>query len=159
MERERGAAPPHEPQTGRPGLEWALVVVAVAGAMLWVLALIGILLAVVVPNLGGFFGRGKDRAYDADRRLIQAAVDVYYTDFARRPGVRRYPTAGGYGAESASANAYVNFTHLVGETYLRNVPDSASSHNPGGSRRGTYSWWVQLSGVVTSTPTHNGRYP
>ena len=126
--------------------------------MLIVLALIGILLAVVVPNLGGFFGRGKDRAYDADRRLVQAAVDGYYTDFAKRPGTRKYPTANGNGAASATTNGYINFTHLVSESYLRNVPDSAGSDNPGGSN-GTYSWWVQLSGVVTSTPTYNGSYP
>ena len=126
--------------------------------MLIVLALIGILLAVVVPNLGGFFGRGKDRAYEADRRLIQGAVDGYYTDFARRPRTGKYPTAKGNGAASATTNGYINFTHLVSEQYLRNVPDSASSDNPGGSA-GTYSWWVQLSGVLTSTPIYNGSYP
>ncbi len=126
--------------------------------MLIVLALIGILLAVVVPNLGGFFGRGKDRAYDADRALMQSAVDAYYTDFTRRPGSRKYPTANGAGAASATTNAYINFNHLVSESYLRNVPDSASADNPGGST-GTYSWWVQASGIITSSPVYNGSYP
>ncbi len=126
--------------------------------MLIVLALIGILLAVVVPNLGGFFGRGKDRAYEADRHLVQSAVDAYYTDFTRRPGSRKYPTANGAGTASASTNAYINFTHLVSESYLRNVPDSASADNPGGST-GTYSWWVQASGIISSSPVYNGSYP
>jgi prepilin-type N-terminal cleavage/methylation domain-containing protein len=126
--------------------------------ILIVLAVLGILMAVVVPNLTGFLGRGKDRAYESDRRVLQAAVDAYYTDTLARPGTPKYPTGNGTGG-AAGTNTYINMTQLVQGKYLRDVPQSASSDNPGGSG-GSYSWYVDSNGLVQSVPTYvSGVYP
>lgn len=58
-----------------------------------VLAVLGILAAVVVPNVSGFVGRGKERGWEADRGLLQAAVDSYRTDISARSG-NPWPTLG-----------------------------------------------------------------
>ncbi len=59
-----------------------------------VLAVMGILAAVVIPNVTGFLSQGKSRGWDADRGLLQAAVDSYRTDIGRRSG-NPWPTLGG----------------------------------------------------------------
>jgi len=59
-----------------------------------ILAVLGILAAVVVPNVQGFLGKGKERAWSADRDMLQAAVDSYRTDIAQRAG-NPWPTLGG----------------------------------------------------------------
>ena len=127
--------------------------------ILIVLAVLGILAGVVVPNLTGFLGRGKDRSYTADQNVLQAAVNAYYTDTLARPGTGvKYPTVDGSGG-AAGANTYVNMTHLVSGNYLTGVPTSASTDNPGGST-GSYSWYVDANGLVQSSPTYvTGTYP
>ncbi|MDP2662773.1 MAG: type II secretion system protein [Dehalococcoidia bacterium] len=125
--------------------------------ILIVLAVLGILAAVVAPNLTGFLGRGKDQAYVADQGVLQAAVNSYYTDTLAARG-SKYPTVNGT-AGAAGANTYINMTHLVSGNYLTGVPLSASGNNPGGSS-GSYSWYVFSTGVVTSTPVYvSGVYP
>ncbi|MBI2848986.1 MAG: prepilin-type N-terminal cleavage/methylation domain-containing protein [Chloroflexi bacterium] len=127
--------------------------------ILIVLAVLGILMAVVVPNLTGFLGRGKDRSYQTDQRQLQAAVDAYYTDTKARPGTPKYPTGAGGTSGSAGTTTYINMTHLVSEKYMRDVPQSSSSDNPGGSG-GTYSWYVDADGIIRSVPTFiSGKYP
>ncbi len=121
--------------------------------MIIVIALIGILLALAAFNLTGFFGQGKQTALDTDRHLVQAAVDAYYSDVPRR--TPRYPTANGRGALGPTTNAYVNFLHLVAESYLRGVPESASTDNPGGGA-GAYSYWVDEQGKVRIAPPETG---
>ncbi len=127
--------------------------------ILIVLAVLGILAAVVVPNLTGFLGRGKDRSYTADQNTLQSAVNAYYTDTLARPGKgAKYPTVNGSGG-TAGSNTYVNMTHLVSGNYLTSVPTSSSTDNPGGSA-GTYSWYVDANGLVQSSPTYvSGVYP
>jgi prepilin-type N-terminal cleavage/methylation domain-containing protein len=58
-----------------------------------VLAVMGVLAAVVIPNVSGFLGRGKERSWDADRNILQAAVDSYRTDISKRSG-NPWPTLG-----------------------------------------------------------------
>lgn len=58
-----------------------------------VLAVLAVLAAVAIPNVAGFLGRGKERAWDADRNLIQAAVDAHRTDVGKRAG-NPWPTLG-----------------------------------------------------------------
>lgn len=126
--------------------------------ILIVLAVLGILAAVVVPNMTGFLGRGKDRSYEADQRVVQTAVDAYYTDTLTRPGSPKYPTGNGTSG-SASTSTYINMTHLVSGNYLKNVPQSASADNPGASG-GSYSWYIDANGLVQSSPTYvAGVYP
>lgn len=59
-----------------------------------VLAVLAVLAAVVIPNVTGFLGRGKARGWDADRGILQAAVDSYRTDIGKRAG-NPWPTLGG----------------------------------------------------------------
>ena len=129
--------------------------------ILIVLGLLGVLMAVVVPNLTGFLVRGQSQAYDQDRQTIQVAVDAYYTDISR--GSRKYPTLDGTSAPLAAtfpyANVYyIDMSRLISEGYLREAPQSSRSTsqtplcggNPGG-RSGSYIWFVDSRGVVTST--------
>ncbi len=51
-----------------------------------VLAVLAILAAIVVPNVGGYLSRAKDRSWDADRNILQAGVDGYRTDIKQRVG-------------------------------------------------------------------------
>lgn len=126
--------------------------------ILIVLAVLGILAAVVVPNMTGFLGRGKDRSYEADQRIVQTAVDAYYTDTLTRPGSPKYPTGNGTSG-GVSTNTYINLTHLVSGKYLRDAPQSASANN-GASGTGSYSWYVDADGLVKSSPTYvAGVYP
>jgi len=127
--------------------------------ILIVLAVLGILAAVVVPNMTGFLGRGKDRSYEADMRTLQASVDSYYTDTLTRKGSPKYPTGNGTSSDTAAANVYINLSHLVSGNYLRDVPQSASADNTGGSG-GSYSWYIDSKGIVKSVPTYvAGVYP
>ncbi len=126
--------------------------------ILIVLSVLGVLAAIVMPNMTGFLGRGKDRSYEADRRVLQASVDSYYTDTLSRKGTPKFPTVNGT-AGNAGTNTYVNLTHLVSGNYLREVPQSASSDNPGASG-GSYSWYVDANAVVQSVPAYvTGVYP
>ncbi|MBI2304223.1 MAG: type II secretion system protein [Chloroflexi bacterium] len=122
--------------------------------ILIVLALLGILVAIVVPNVTGFLGRGKDRAYESDRRVIQGAVDAYYTD-TKRATKRVYPTGTGISSDTPSTTVYINMDHLISEGYLNKVPESGSSSNCSGCT-GFYSWFVDAKGRVTSD-SNSGR--
>ena len=42
-----------------------------------VIAILGILIAIAVPTIRGFLESSKEQAYEADRRVIQLAVDAY----------------------------------------------------------------------------------
>ena len=115
--------------------------------LLVVLAILAILIAIVVPNLTGFLGRGKRQSYYADRDIVQAAADAYYTDTAAGTQ-NKWPTSDGNPGT-------IVFSYLTDANLLREKPTSAS--NQGGS--GTYSWGISATGLVTSTPAYNGKYP
>lgn len=126
--------------------------------ILIVVAVMGILAAVVVPNMTDLLGRGKDRAYETDRRTLQAAVDSYYTDTLARPGRPKFPTGNGTGG-AVSTTTYINISHLVSGKYLREATQSAGSDNGAGGS-GSYSWYVDADGLVQSSPTFvSGVYP
>ncbi|MBI2304224.1 MAG: prepilin-type N-terminal cleavage/methylation domain-containing protein [Chloroflexi bacterium] len=116
--------------------------------ILIVLALLGILVAIVVPSVTGFLGRGKSQAWESDRRTVQASVDAYYTD-TKRATKRVYPTLNGTSSDTAAANVYINMTHLMNEGYLNKLPESASTENCSGCT-GYYSWFVDTKGRVTT---------
>ena len=48
--------------------------------LLIVVALIGVLAAVVVPNVGRFIGRGEEEAAISELRMVQAAMDAAMVD-------------------------------------------------------------------------------
>ncbi len=113
--------------------------------LLIVISILGVLVAIVVPNVGGLLGAGKEQSFNQDRATIQTAVDAYY--LTRNPNV--YPTnAGGAGA--------INFTYLfTNSNLLRSVPQSASSTQGG---TGSYQWWINSVGTITTTYV-SGLYP
>jgi len=77
-----------------------------------VLAVLGVLAAIIVPNVSGFLGRGKERSWDADRNQLQAAVDSYRTDIGQRSG-NPWPTIGGViGTPADSGNSTANTSDL-----------------------------------------------
>jgi|GEM_PF-381807 prepilin-type N-terminal cleavage/methylation domain-containing protein len=61
-----------------------------------VIAILGILVAIAVPVISGFLGSSKEQAYNADQKLLQVAVDAYYSrpNNERLLGKRQYPIAG-----------------------------------------------------------------
>ena len=113
--------------------------------LLIVISILGVLVAIVVPNVGGLLGAGKEASFNTDKATIQTAVDAYY--LTRNPNL--YPTDNG-GAGT------INFTYLVTEAnLLRSVPQSASADH-GGS--GHYTWYINNVGTITTT-FQTGTYP
>ena len=48
--------------------------------LLIVVAILGILAAVVIPNVVGLMGRGGNQAYETDQEVIQLATSTFYSD-------------------------------------------------------------------------------
>ena len=61
-----------------------------------VIAILGILIAIAIPTIRGFLESSREQAYEADRRIIQLAVDAYYYSPSndRVNNVRQYPIMG-----------------------------------------------------------------
>jgi prepilin-type N-terminal cleavage/methylation domain-containing protein len=116
--------------------------------LLMVISILGVLGAVVAPNLVGLLGFGKQQAFNADAATIQTAVDAYY--LTRKPNL--YPTDAGAGRGPGA----INFTYLVtNAALLKSVPTSALA-SQGGS--GSYLWGINLAGAITTTYV-TGMYP
>jgi type IV pilus assembly protein PilA len=48
--------------------------------LLVVIAILGIIAAIVVPNFGNFFGRGKTEACAIENRMVETATVAYASD-------------------------------------------------------------------------------
>ncbi len=61
-----------------------------------VIAILGILIAIAIPTIRGFLESSREQAYEADRRVIQLAVDAYYYSprNERFNNDRQYPIIG-----------------------------------------------------------------
>ncbi len=61
-----------------------------------VIAILGVLAAVSVPLVTNYLGSAKERAWNADKNSIQAAVDAYYSspNNVKYLGQRQYPIMG-----------------------------------------------------------------
>jgi type IV pilus assembly protein PilA len=59
--------------------------------LLIVIAILGVLAAVVVPNVMGLFGRGGNQAYDSDKQTIQTAVASFWGDVHQGPDIVQVP--------------------------------------------------------------------
>ncbi len=99
--------------------------------MLVVIALLGILAAIAIPNIIEFIGRGEDEANQTDQNNVQTAVlalmadavvhelDDEYTD-----GIQDYDDVHDVTATDANNNVYYLDEYLVGEPYpLRQAYD------------------------------------
>ena len=141
------------------------------------IALLGILSAVVIPNVTGYLSKGEEQAYKADLLATQAAVDNYYGNPSNRgllganKGKKLYPllcgtdtaaneancvsggtptsTAGAW--DSGASKFFIDFEKLVTTgKYLKSVPASASSEHTGSSGTGSYTYYVKTDGKVES---------
>ncbi|MDP2919571.1 MAG: prepilin-type N-terminal cleavage/methylation domain-containing protein [Dehalococcoidia bacterium] len=133
-----------------------------------VLAVIGVLAAIVIPNVSGFVGRGKERAWEADRNILQAAVDAYRTDIGNRSG-NAWPLVTGppwvLGKPTVVAGAVtvkagiIDVTKLYNATaheqnYLKGTDTVRSAYKTENlstqAQDGSYIWYIDVDGVVKS---------
>ncbi|MBI2856919.1 MAG: prepilin-type N-terminal cleavage/methylation domain-containing protein [Chloroflexi bacterium] len=131
-----------------------------------VLAVLGILAAIVVPNVAGYIEQGKQRSLVADQRILQASVDAWRTDVANRVG-NAWPTVGGVkgtplkGADSTFSgtgglNSIIKISDLTSGNFLKgnDVVKSFKFNTTTGatgatnSPVGSYYWYIDSSGVV-----------
>ena len=124
-----------------------------------VLVILVILIIVVFPNFTVFLERCKKISFNADRSIIQAAVDAYYTDSVVG---NNWPTMGGLtGATPTSTTIFIKMDDLITYDFLHDVPVSAGTLNGG---TGSYIWYVDANGIVQAwnsdlSQGFNGNYP
>lgn len=136
------------------------------------ISLLAVLAAIIVPNLTGLIVRGQSEAYKADKKAIQSAADVYYTDPTNRASsggqlIRQWPTGSGSGSDSpgysyGSNSSYITMTKLVDQNLLSDFPPSAHPVQNGSSAfTGNYGWYVDSKGRVQSSPAYSATigYP
>ncbi|MBI2853976.1 MAG: prepilin-type N-terminal cleavage/methylation domain-containing protein [Chloroflexi bacterium] len=134
-----------------------------------VLAVLGVLAAIVVPNVAGYIEQGKQRAFNADRNVLQAAVDAWRTDTANRVG-NAWPTVGGVKGtptdaladgdfvDTGDTNSIIKVSDLSTGNFLKGT-DAVKSFKFSSTVTGTtgatnspvgsYYWFIDSSGVVT----------
>jgi len=129
-----------------------------------VLAVMAVLAAVVVPNVTGFLGRGKERSWNADQGILQAAVDSWRTDISNRVG-NSWPTVGGVkgaladsgadGVDIGTDSTVIKVSDLVTDNYIKStdaVKSFAFSTGTGSgatnSPVGSYVWYIDTNGLV-----------
>ncbi len=132
-----------------------------------VLAVLAILAAVIVPNVAGYLGRSKERAWDADRNILQAAVDSYRTDIGKRSG-NPWPTSDNKTIgkpvptdnstqliPTANRKGIIAIGPLADEGYLKSADavksaDKTNHTSATNSVSGSYVWYIDSKGVVHS---------
>jgi len=113
--------------------------------LLIVVAILGVLAAVVIPNVGRFIGRGESEAADTEASNIQSATIAMMTD----QGISLLP--GDFGTNNATNNMAI-FPYspyvLYQNTALGGTPINYVASN---QTQGTYS--VDIYGTVNQTAT------
>jgi general secretion pathway protein G len=100
----RGATPP--PAAGRSGSKTAMIVVIVIVAVFFLVAIIGILAAIAIPNMLTAQNRAKQKRTMADMRSLATACEAYATDN------NRYP----------NATSIDGLRPMLTPTYIRELP-------------------------------------
>jgi len=98
--------------------------------LLIVVAILGVLAAVVIPNVGRFIGRGETEAAAAELKNIQAAVMAMMTD----NGLQTLPTP-----RSGSGNATKDMFNFPDTTIAANKIDPSTGTN---MSSGNNAGWV-----------------
>ncbi len=133
-----------------------------------VLAVMAILAAVIVPNVSGYLGKSKERAWEADRNVLQAAVDSYRTDIGKRSG-NPWPIVTGppyvLGIPTVVSGNITVTKGVIDVTKLYNAADPSQNYLKGTdslksaykdankstqTQDGSYIWYVDTDGVVKS---------
>jgi len=103
--------------------------------LLIVVAIIGIIAAIAIPNLLAAINRGRQKRTMADIRTIGTAVEAYATDFNFYPKVAA-------GLSTASLQNYIT------PTFIKRLPDNDGWNNA--------IQWVGDSGAGTSYTLYSG---
>ena len=132
--------------------------------MVIVLAVLGILAAIVIPNTLGYVGRSKNTGFDQDKRLLQTAVTAWRSDPANSAG-NAYPTvgtgkgalvdSGAGGVDIGTDSTAIKISELVDDGYvdaLDSVKSMGYSTGTGtgatNTPKGSYVWYVDTNGRV-----------
>ena len=113
--------------------------------LLIVVAILGVLAAVVIPNVGRFIGRGETEASDTEFKNIQTAVIAMMTDngLAQLPNPVGAPGTNDMTQFPDSTGTYILYGFSSGNTTVNYVAANAT--------KGTYS--VDALGTVTQEAT------
>lgn len=146
-----------------------------------VLALLAVMAAAASPSVVGYLTTGKGRAFETDRRTLQAAVDAWRTDVANR-ATAPWPTVGSIqgaladgssdGVDRGSDSSVIKISTLSGvgtivrtdsvKSFAYSTSSPASETGATNSPVGSYVWYVDTNGLVqgrywTDSATNPGR--
>jgi prepilin-type N-terminal cleavage/methylation domain-containing protein len=115
--------------------------------LLIVVAILGVLAAVVIPNVGRFIGRGEDEAAETELANVQSAVTSMMTDqgLATLPAgnITAHDDAGGATSDMSDfPDADDNGINLFGygaSTTINYVTTNSTAH----------LYWIDTNGIVT----------
>lgn len=107
--------------------------------LLIVVAIIGIIAAIAIPNLLNAINRGRQRRTMADLRSIGTALEAYSIDF------NHYPDSTGPGTVNAKLTAYLT------PTYIKKLPD-----NDGWNRSNCVDIHTSLASYTLWSNARNG---
>lgn len=104
-----------------------------------VIAILGILTALVSPRVIYYLGAAKEQAYNVDKAQIQAAVDAYYSSptNTRFLGQRQYPIKA---MTNGGTSAAILLSAVPLTTALTALLGIANSNPVGGTIGGTPTW-------------------
>jgi type II secretion system protein G len=88
--------------------------------LLIVVAIIGIIVAIAIPNLLNAIQRAKQRRTMGDERSVATAIEAYGVDYNRYPPAAGY-TLGTLGYGTAQLNTKI--TNYVSPTYIKVCPE------------------------------------
>ncbi|MSQ13788.1 MAG: prepilin-type N-terminal cleavage/methylation domain-containing protein [Dehalococcoidia bacterium] len=145
-----------------------------------IMAIMGVLAAIVVPNVGGFFvggffSAGQSQSYIGDQQTLQTAVNGFRTDssnvgnknpteanFKSKADATKNCGGTGIGTPSATCASYMDLNVLVNGSdpipgaYIQgtdSVKSADKTKNTTATQAisGSYGWYVNDKGVVNST--------
>src|SRR5712692_19253 len=90
--------------------------------LLIVVAIIGIIVAIAIPNLLNAIQRAKQKRTMADLRAIGTAAETYAVDFNRYPTAAGYALPSGVSMPGAQTIGSGTFQNSVQPTYIKLVP-------------------------------------
>ncbi len=141
-----------------------------------VLAVLGVLASIVAPNVVGYLGQSKERAWQSDQRTLHVAVAGWRGDVTKRGGGDPWPTIGSISGsiggtigdpvdanadgdfmDAGDTNTFIDISELADENYL-NGADAVKSAFVNATHLGTtntntsgsYAWYIDSKGRAQS---------
>ena len=106
--------------------------------LLVVVAILGVLAAVAVPNVGSFIGKGKTESYEAELHNVQTAAMAMLAD----------STAGVLDATYATT---ADMTTIQADSGTKDLADYMTGLSDNGSIKGGCTYAFATDGTVTQT--------